>query len=271
MYKSFEQLADNLLTKNVKNIELISYFKRSTNKIPVFLSVINRNYAEIRPLLNNGLIKDLEPVKSYIFNIDKYENYFYSKYQEKIDNLKVDIWKKKRKKTELTELTESITPEQGSNDYDERLKLCLEFAQKAVLELDKMEHEKEDYNIVIGEVQNEMQKDSYYHFLIHIRSDKEIVFNKRTEDNEDKIYRKLLHYLNKCTQDNGRQMLTEIVKKNFYKRFSPAKNYYITQLGLLVDTKLKIMKWNQNEKYEKNEAEKMQDDKFNKLKETIDL
>ncbi|MBY9007732.1 MAG: hypothetical protein KGD63_13385 [Candidatus Lokiarchaeota archaeon] len=271
MNESLEQIADKIINQDVKNIKLISYFKRSTKLTPVFLSVINKFYAEIRPLLNSGLIKDLEPVKSYIFNIDKYENFFYSKYQEEIDLLKDDIWKKKKKKVVLTEMTESMTPEYDSENYDDNLKKCLEFAQKSVLELDEMEQEKEDSNDYIGNQQKEMQKDPYYQFLIFIRSDNEIIFNKRTEDNDNKIHKKVLLYLNKTAQGNVSQMLKDIIKKNFYKKFSPAKNYYITQLGKIVDIKLKIVKWNQEDEYDKNEAERVQDKEYDKLKELYDL
>ena len=129
MQASLEEIADDLMDKGITNIELISYFKRSTEKTPVFLSVINRNYAEIRPLLNNGLIKDLEPIKSYIFYIDKLENYFYEKYQEQIDELKSEIWRRKRKKVDLVSITEELEPEEDAADYDEKLKACLEFAR----------------------------------------------------------------------------------------------------------------------------------------------
>ncbi len=271
MNDSLEQLADKVLHENVKNIEMISYFKRSTEKCPVFLGVINKNYGEVSPLLKKGLIKDLEPIKSYIFNIDKFENAFYGKYQEKIDVRKEDIFRKKRKKKELTELTEDLTPKEESNDYDEKLKICLEFAKKTVLELDQMEREKENFNNMIAELQNEMQNDPYYHFLIFIRSDKEFIFNKRTEDNNRVIHKKVLNYLNKITEGKGWQMFNDLIKKGFYKEYSPAKNYYITKLGLLVDAKLKALKWNQDDEYEKNEAEIIQEEEIKKYKEIANL
>ncbi len=271
MIKSLEETADEIISKNIKNIELISYFKRSNKEIPVFLSIINRNYAEIRPLLNTGLIKDMEPVKSYIFNIDKYENFLYSKYQEKIDLLKEEIRRKKKKKIELTEMTEKITPDFGSEDYDEKLKICLDFAKDAVLKLDNIEQEKELSNNDIGKLQIEMQNDPYYSLLIFIRSDKEIIFNERTEDNNDRGYKKILQYIQKSAQDKSINILNELKKKNIFKRFSPAKNYYITPLGIIVDNKLKILKWEENETYNKNEAEEIQDKEFNELKELIDF
>ncbi|MFX1313109.1 MAG: hypothetical protein ACFFHD_10935, partial [Promethearchaeota archaeon] len=113
MEKSLEQHIEMIFNDNIKNIELISYFKRSTKKSPVFLGDINRKYAEIRVLIDNGLIIDQDAVKTYIFYLDKFENYFYEQYQEKIDFLKVEIWRRKRKKNELIELTENITPEEG--------------------------------------------------------------------------------------------------------------------------------------------------------------
>ncbi len=51
-----EKSLEAILNKNVKNIELISYFKRSTKKIPVFLGDINRKFPEIRSLIDKELI-----------------------------------------------------------------------------------------------------------------------------------------------------------------------------------------------------------------------
>ena len=56
MNESLGQLAEKIINENVKNVEMISYFKRSTKKCPVFLGAINKNYAEIRPLLKRRLI-----------------------------------------------------------------------------------------------------------------------------------------------------------------------------------------------------------------------
>ena len=64
MKGSLEQKAELLVKERVKNLELNCYFKRSTKKSPVFLGVINKNYAEIKGLLNKGLIIGLEPIKS---------------------------------------------------------------------------------------------------------------------------------------------------------------------------------------------------------------
>ena len=48
MSETIEDKAEQIIKEGITNIELISYFKRSTIKTPVFLSVINRNYAEIK-------------------------------------------------------------------------------------------------------------------------------------------------------------------------------------------------------------------------------
>ncbi|MFX0080583.1 MAG: hypothetical protein ACFE94_02420 [Candidatus Hodarchaeota archaeon] len=271
MEESLEHRIEMVFNDNIKNIELISYFKRSTKRTSVFLGDINRKYAEIRSLIDNGLIIDKKAVKTYIFYLDKFENYFYEKYQEKIDFLKVEIWRRKRKKNELIELTENITPEEGCEDYEEKLRACIEFAKQSIGELDTMEIEKEDYNNVVGELQEKQQNDPLHDFLLYIRNDKEIIFNKRTEDNEGIIHKKILNYLNKCTNGKGWQFFTELKKKGFYKEFSPAKSYYISELGLMIDEELKKMNWNKDLDFEKTEMEKVQEDEFNKLKDLIGL
>lgn len=271
MEKSLEQRIEMIFDDNVKNIELTSYFKRSTKKTSVFLGDINRKYAEIRPLLDKGLIIDQKAVKTYIFYLDKFENHFYEKYQEKIDFLKVEIRRRKRKKNELIELTENITPEEGCDDYEEKLRICLEFAKQSIVELDDMEIEKEDYNNIVGELQEKKQNDPLHDFLLYVRNDKEIIFNKRTEDFDGIFHKKILNYFNKCTKGKGWHLFTELKKKGFFKEFSPAKSYYITELGLMVDEKLKKMNWKQEVDFEKNEMEKAQEDEFNKLKDLIGL
>ena len=45
-----------------------------------------------------GLIKCQKAENSYIFNLDKLENYFYAKYQEKIDIMRLKIKEAKEKK-----------------------------------------------------------------------------------------------------------------------------------------------------------------------------
>ena len=271
MEKSLEQRIEIIINDNVKNIELISYFKRSTKRTSVFLGDINRKYAEIRPLIDSGLIIDQNAVKTYIFCLDKFENYFYEKYQEKIDFLKVEIRRRKRKKNELIELTENITPEEGCDDYEEKLHICIEFAKQSIGELDDMEIEKEDYNNIVGELQEKKQNDPLHDFLLYIRNDKEIIFNKRTEDFNGVIHKKILGYLNKCSEGKGWHIFTELKKKRFFKEFSPAKSYYITELGLMADEKLKEKKWKKEVDFEKNEIEKAQEDEFNKIKDLIGL
>ena len=271
MSESIDNKAEELLKQDITNVELISYFKRSTIKSPVFLSVINRNYAEIKPLLNNGLVIGLDPVKSYEFNIDKLENYFYQLYQEKIDFLKDEIWRRKRKKEEFISKTEELTPEEGSEDFDAKLRECIEFARQSVVELDKMELEKEDFNSDVGELQERMAEDPLYKFLFYVRNDKDIVFNKRTEDNVELIGKKLLNYANASRPEMGGYFITELKQKGFYKEYSPAKNYYITELGLLVDQKLKNLKWEQEDDYEKTKEEKEQEEEFSRLLESINI
>ena len=259
--------AEAIVNGNITNIDLICYFKKSTIKTPVFLSVIQRIYAEIKPLLNNGLIKDFEPVKSYEFHLDKLENSFYQKYQEKIDDLKDEIWRRKRKKKDVVQTTEIMEPEQGSQDYDQKLKECLEYARKAIKDLDLMEHEKEEFNHVVGALQEKMKEDPLYKFLLYLRNDGEIFFNKRTEDDKSAIRKKIYIYAEKSQIGKGRELYNELKKNGFFKEYSPAKNYYITELGLSVDCKLRDVKWNQDiDDSDKTEEEVCQETEFNKLK-----
>ncbi len=272
MQVSIDQLAVELINKGIKNIELISYFKRSTEKSPVFLSVINRNYAEIRPLLANELIIALEPVKSYVFNIDLLENCFYEAYQEKIDFLKDEIWRRKRAKSKLIKLTEDLEPSKDDLDYDEKLKICLEFARKSIDSLDKMELEKEDFNMMVANYQDKMKEDPIYKFLLYLRNDKEIIFNKRTEDDKGLVRKKILQFSEACMPGNAREFFKTLKKKGFFKEYSPAQNYYITELGKWVDLKLKEIKWeSEDEDYEKLEEEIAQEKEFDCLKELFDL
>ncbi|MHA1987534.1 MAG: hypothetical protein ACW98D_12925 [Promethearchaeota archaeon] len=267
MEENLNQKAEMLINDSVKNLELISYFKDSTEKSPIYLGVIQRNYAEIKSLITNGLIKDMEPVKSYVFNLDKLENYFYKKFQEKIDNLKTEIWKRKNKKTEIIKLTEEMEPDEGCEDYELKLYECLEFAKKSISELDQMEVEKEKFNDIVGELQEKLKEHPIYKFLLIVRNDKSFVFNKRTEDLENIIHKKILNNSHECMPNDNRAFLNNLVKKGFYKEFSPAKNYIITELGSVVNSKLKEFKWDQDDKHSKTAEEIAQEEEFEELKE----
>jgi hypothetical protein len=268
MEENLSNKADKLLNDNVKNVELISYFKNSTIKSPVYLGVIQKNYAEIKPLIDHGLIKDLDPVKSYIFNLDKLENFFYKKFQEKIDNLKTEIWKRKNEKIEIIRLTEEMEPDEGCEDYELKLYECLEFAKESISELDKMEGEKEDFNNIIGDLQDKLKQHPMYKFLLIIRNDMNFIFNKRTEDRDGVIHKKILNSSHECVPNNGRAFFTDLIKKGFYKGYSPAKNYIITDLGSLVDSKLREIKWAQDD-HQKTANEIYQEEEFEKLKEVL--
>ncbi|MHA1150959.1 MAG: hypothetical protein ACTSR8_22285 [Promethearchaeota archaeon] len=267
MQESVEQEAEKILNASIKNIELISYFKRSTCKSPIFLGTINRQYTEIQPLLQKELIIGLQPVKSYIFNIDKLENWFYHLYQERIDCLKGDIWRKKRYKNDIILLTEEMEPDPDDPEFEQKMMKVLEFARRSIEELDKMEEDKEEFNFEIGDLQEKMQADPFYNFLFYIRNDKDIIFNKRTEDNKGIIHKKILKYINKCFPGKVSQTLEFLRKKQFYKQYSPAKNYYITKIGLAVDSKLKFLSWKAEDQYEKTNEELEQEAEFNRLKE----
>ena len=269
MEQSLIHKAGTILNDNIKNLELISYFKDSTIKSPIYLGVIQKNYAEIKSLIDYGLIEDLEPVKSYIFNLDKLENYFYKRFQEKIDNLKTEIWKRKNKKTEIIRLTEEMEPDENCEDYELKLYECLEFAKKSISELDTMEVEKEDFNNIIGDLQEKLKQHPMYKFLLFIRNDKNFIFNKRTEDIDGTIHKKILNSSHECMPNNSRAFFSDLIKNCFYKEFSPAKNYIITKLGSLVDTKLKELKWDQDDGYQKTAEEIAQEEEFEKFKEVL--
>ncbi len=128
-----------------------------------------------------------------------------------------------------------------------------------------MELEKEDFNIDIGEFQKKMKQDIYYKFLLFIRNDKDMVYNKRTEDDKGVIHKKMLNYLNESTNGKGWNSFTEFKKNDFFKEYSPAKNYYITKLGLCVDFHIKKNKWDQDEEFQKNEEEIAQEKEFEKI------
>ena len=269
MEETLNYKAEMIQEGTVKNLQLISYFKGSTVKSPIYLGVIQRKYAEIKPLISHGLIKDLDPVKSYIFNLDKLENNFHKKFQEKIDNLKTEIWKRKNEKTEIIRLTEEMEPDEGCEDYELKLYECLEFAKKSISELDKMEGEKEDFNNIIGDLQEKLKQHPMYKFLLIIRNDKDFIFNKRTEDNDGVIHKKILNSSHQCMPNNGRTFFTDLIKNGFYKGFSPAKNYIITELGSLVDSKLRELKWTQDDDHQKTADEIAQEEEFDKLKEVF--
>ena len=269
MEETLEHKAEMIQEGNVKNIELISYFKGSTIKSPIYLGVIQRKYAEIKPLIDHGLVNDLDPVKSYVFNLDKLENSFYKKFQEKIDNLKSEIWKRKNEKTEIIKLTEEMEPDEGCEDYELKLYECLEFAKKSISELDKMEGEKEDFNNIIGDLQEKLKLHPMYKFLLIIRNDKDFIFNKRTEDKDGIIHKKILNSSHQCMPNNGRTFFTDLIKNGFYKGFSPAKNYIITELGSLVDLKLRELKWAQDDGHQKTADEIAQEEEFDKLKDIL--
>ncbi len=269
MGETLNQKAEMIQEGKVKNLELISYFKGSTVKSPIYLGVIQRKYAEIKPLINNGLIKDLDPVKSYIFNLDKLENNFYKKFQEKIDQLKTEIWRRRSKKTEIIKLTEEMEPDEGCEDYELKLYECLEFAKKSISDLDKMEGEKEDFNDIIGDLQEKLKQHPMFKFLLRIRNDRDFIFNKRTEDKDGVIHKKILNSSHECMPKNGRAFFNDLIKNGFYKGFSPAKNYIITELGSLVDSKLKELRWDQEDNHQKTDDEIAQEDEFDKLKEII--
>jgi len=266
MEETLNHKAEMIQEENVKNVELISYFKGSTVKSPIYLGVIQKKYAEIKPLINHGLIKDLDPVKSYVFNLDKLENFFYKKFQEKIDNLKSEIWRRKNEKTEIIRLTEEMEPDEGCEDYEVKLYECLEFAKKSISELDKMEGEKEDFNNLIGNLQEKLKQHPMYKFLLIIRNDKSFIFNKRTEDTDGIIHKKILNSSHQCMPDNGRTFFTDLIKNGFYKEFSAAKNYIMTELGSLVDSKLRAFKWAQGDEHQKTADEIAQEEEFDKLK-----
>ncbi len=162
-----------------------------------------------------------------------------------------------------------MEPDESCEDYDLKLFECLEFAKKSISELDKMEVEKEDFNNIIGDLQEKLKQHPMYKFLLYIRNDKNFIFNKRTEDKEGVIHKKILKSSHKCMPNNSRAFFTDLMKNGFYKEFSPAKNYIITKLGSLVDSKLRALRWTQDDDYQKTADESAQEEEFDKLKEVL--
>jgi hypothetical protein len=66
--------------------------------------------------------------------------------------------------------------------------------------------------------------------------------------------------------NNGRTFFTDLIKNGFYKEFSAAKNYIMTELGSLVDSKLRAFKWAQGDEHQKTADEIAQEEEFDKLK-----
>ncbi|MBN1802594.1 MAG: hypothetical protein JW891_13865 [Candidatus Lokiarchaeota archaeon] len=256
---------------NIKNIELISYFNKSTIKTPVFLSTIQKRYSEIKALLENGFIKASKPVKSYFFNINKLEDFFYETYQEKIDLLKEYITLNKQEQERIVQSVEEMEPNSGSEDYDTRLKECVLYAKNCLEDIKQLKIQKKEFKKVIYDLRDGMVRDPFYKFILFVRNDKEFVFNKRTEDHDGRIKKILLHYANSCTNGNGQKLLSLLKNQNFYKEYSPAMNYYITELGKQVDLELKKFRWEESEyeQYEKTAEELLQEEELEKLREFI--
>ncbi len=255
----------------IKNIELISYFKNSTIKTPIFLSTIQKSYPEVKALLENGLIKSSKPVKSYFFNLDKLEDFFYEMYQEKIDFLQDKIISNQMKQEKIINDVEKLEPEKDCNDYDDRLKECVLFAKKSLEEIDQLKLKRKDHKNSIHDLQKKMISDPLYKFMLYVRNDNDILFNKRTEDNDGFLKKKLQNYANSCANEDGNNVLSTLKKRGSYKEFSPAMNYYITELGIIADGELKRIRWMEDEiePYEKTPEELIQEKEFEQLKDII--
>ncbi|MFX1238025.1 MAG: hypothetical protein ACFFAS_20500 [Promethearchaeota archaeon] len=262
---------DDIAYCKVKNIELISYFKKSTAKIPVFLGSIQRNYSEIKALLDIGLIKANKPVKSYELSMNKLEDLFFESYQEKIDQLQEEIAVRKRHQTEILEKVESMEPEIGCSDYDDLLSSCVQFAEKSMEEINSLKLEKKGFKNSIEQLREDMVSDPLYKFILYLRNDNEIVFNRRTEDNENITRKNMRKYADLCLNGEGWRLLSRLEKLGLYKVYSPAKNYYITELGKAVDNKLKHLRWLEEEiePYEKIEEELLQEEEFDRIRDLI--
>jgi hypothetical protein len=129
-----------------------------------------------------------------------------------------------------------------------------------------MEAEKEDFNNIVGELQENLKQHPMYKFLLFVRNDKNFIFNKRTEDKDRVIHKKIIKTSKECMPNNSRTFFNNLIKKGFYKEFSPAKNYIITELGSLVDSKLKELIWAHDDKHSKTAEEIAQEEEFDKLK-----
>ncbi|MFX1274199.1 MAG: hypothetical protein ACFFBP_00485 [Promethearchaeota archaeon] len=268
MVELFQQEEEESLENKLEHVQLINYFKKATSKTPVFLTSIQKKYHEIKPLLEMGLIQCQDPECSYIFNIDKLENYFYSKYQEQIDNLRLKIQDAKRKKKELMKLVAEMEPEEGDPDYDDKLFNCLLFARKATQESQTIEEEREKMTKIMKKMANKMRKDPFFEFLLYIRNDRSITFNKRVLDEDSLIKKKIISYSNACCKNEDTILYKELKKMGFFKAYGPAKSYFITDLGKNIDKQLNNLVWIEDENsYEKNAAEIAQEEEFELIRE----
>ncbi len=266
MVQLFYEEEKKILEYSLETIQLISYFKDATRESPIFLSDIQKKYHEIQPLLELELIKCQKAESSYIFNLDKLENYFYAKYQEKIDNLRLKIREAKKRKKNLMKHVAEMEPEEGCPDYEQKLLECLIFARKAAQETEIIENERKNVVKMIEATNETMRKDSLFELLFYIRNDKEIAYNKRIIDPNNKIKKKIIHHAGNCSKDEDMLLYADLKKRGIFKAYNSVQSYYITDFGKKVDNQLKNLVWTQeDDSYEKNSAEIAQEKEFESI------
>lgn len=156
-----------------------------------------------------------------------------------------------------------MEPDEGCPDYEQKLLECLVFARKAAQETETIGNEKKKVAKMIQAMHEKMRNDPFFEFLFYIRNDKEIKFNKRLIDVNNKIKKKIIFHANNCSKDENLLLYADLKKRGLFKTYSPAQSYYITDFGKMVDRQLKNLVWTQNDDtYEKNSAEIAQEKEF---------
>lgn len=238
--RDLQKKAESIICEQeITNLDLIHYFARSSKHHPIFLGSIHRNYMEIRALLSAGLLHDLDPNPSYVFYIDKLENYIHERYNEKIETLHQKIKKLKQEKNDLIQQAESMEPKSGCENYDEKLKECLEFTKSSVKKAQQIESTISKIEKEIISINTSMKKDPFYKFLFLIRNDDNVEFNKRVKDTKPSIKLTLKRLFNKSKNPTTRLTLSQLETKGIFHFFSQAKRYHLSQLGKVVCNELK--------------------------------
>lgn len=242
MDKSVDKRIRNILEDNITNINLLHYFR----KRPIFLGSIQKRYFEILPLIKTGLIKDFNPKRSYKFVMDKLENFFYAKYQEKIESLN---WRLKK-----------ANEKRKNKKISEKAKLR-KLKDKASILTEK-----------IQQLKSAMKKDPFYQFLLFMRNNRSIIYNQRIADEEQKAKNIILTYLKKCAGKTWKKCYQFLIEEGIYHQFNPAKQYCLTEMGKTVQEKLKKeRKANLEGISNQSRHEKEQEEEFKKLMEDLNF
>ena len=128
----------------------------------------------------------------------------------------------------------------------------------------------EDLHDTILKAQSEMKSDPLYQFLIMVRNDTKLKFNVRCCDDGGSMSEKLERYLNECKKGCGRELLDFLQQEGFFRDFSPAKRYFLSDLGKSVERKIRTTKV-KNQKLSRTKEEQEQAREFSRLIEQLDI